>query len=47
MPKEFSVGEAMSVVRSKLNLKREQGLILLAGEGRYMLKHQNKLEEVY
>ncbi len=46
MPKVFTIGEVLQVVRSKLNLRREQGLILMAG-GKYVLKQGSILEEVY
>jgi len=46
MPRVFTVGEALSVIRSKLSLRREQGLILMAS-GKYMLKPTTILGDVY
>ena len=46
MPKAFNVGEVLSVVRSKLNLSREQGLILMA-DGKYILKQNASIEDIY
>ena len=46
MPKIFTVGEVLQVVRSKLNLKREQGLILMAG-GKYVLKQGHVIDDIY
>ena len=46
MPKMFTIGEVLQTVRLKLNLRREQGLILMAG-GKYVLKQGSILEDVY
>ena len=46
MPKIFTIGEVLQVIRSKLNLRREQGLILMAG-GKHVLKQGSILEDVY
>ena len=46
MPKAFTVGEVLSVIRSKLNLTREQGLVLMAS-GKYILKQNTSIAEVY
>ena len=46
MPKIFTIGEVLQVIRSKLNLRREQGLILMAG-GKLFLKQGSILEDVY
>ena len=46
MPKMFTIGEVLQTVRLKLNLRREQGLILMAG-GKYVLKQGHILEDVY
>lgn len=46
MPKAFTIGEVLSVVRTRLDLTREEGLVLFAQE-RYMLRNNSKLEDVY
>jgi len=46
MPKAFSVGEVLAVLRTRLDLSREEGLVLFAQE-KYMLRPNSKLEEVY
>ena len=46
MPKAFTVGEVLAVLRTRLDLSREEGLVLFAHE-KYMLRPNTKLEEVY
>ena len=46
MPKTFSIGEVLAVLRQRLALTREEGLILFANE-KYMIKPSSKLEDVY
>ena len=46
MPKTFSIGEVLAVLRQRLVLTREEGLVLFANE-KYMIKPNAKLEEVY
>ena len=46
MPKRFTVAEAMSIVRDKLKLRKEQGIVLLAN-GKYMLKQTAFLVDIY
>ena len=46
MPKAFSVGEVLAVLRQRLELNREEGLVLFAHE-RYMMRPNAKLEDVY
>ena len=46
MPKTFSIGEVLAVLRQRLILTREEGLVLFANE-KYMIKPNAKLEEVY
>lgn len=47
MPKAFSIGEVLSVVRSKLNLNKEKGLVLMESRGKYMLKPSHNIGDVY
>ena len=46
MPKAFTVGEVLAVLRTRLDLTREEGLGLFAKE-KYMLRPITKLEDVY
>lgn len=46
MPKAFTVGEVLAVLRTRLDLTREEGLVLFASE-KYMLRPNTKLEDVY
>ena len=46
MPKAFTVGEVLAVLRQRLELSREEGLVLFANE-RYMLIPSTKLQDVY
>ena len=46
MPKTFSIGEVLAVLRQRLALTREEGLVLFANE-KHMIKPSSKLEEVY
>ena len=46
MPKAFTIGEVLAVLLTRLDLSREEGLVLFAQE-RYMLRPNTKLEEVY
>ena len=46
MPKTFSIGEVLAVLRQRLTLTREEGLVLFANE-KHMIKPNSKLEEVY
>ena len=46
MPKAFSIGEVLAVLRQRLELGREEGLVLFA-DTRYMLRPNAKLEETY
>ena len=46
MPKAFTVGEVLAVLRTRLDLTREEGLVLFAKE-KYMLRPNTKLEDVY
>lgn len=46
MPKAFSIGEVLAVLRQRLELSRDEGLVLFANE-RYMMRPNAKLEEVY
>ena len=47
MPKAFSVGEVLSVVRSKLNMSKEKGLVLMESKGKYILKASHNIGDVY
>ena len=46
MPRIFTVAEAMAIVRSKLSLGQEVGLLLYAQE-KYLLQSGQKLEEIH
>ena len=46
MPKTFTVGEVLAVLRQRLDLTREEGLVLFANQ-KYMLKPNSRLDEVY
>ena len=46
MPKAFSVGEVLAVLRQRLELNREEGLVLFTNE-KYMMRPNNKLQDVY
>ena len=46
MPKTFTVGEVLAVLRTRLDLSQDEGLVLFASE-RYMLRPNTKLDEVY
>ena len=46
MPKAFTVGEVLSVLRNKLEMSQTESLVLLAN-GKYMLKQSSSLEDVY
>jgi len=46
MPKNFTIGEVTSVLRQRLSLSREEGLVLFANE-KHLVKVSSKLEEVY
>ena len=46
MPKTFTVGEVLAVLRHRLDLTREEGLVLFANQ-KYMLKPNSRLDEVY
>ena len=46
MPKTFTIGEVLAVLRSRLSLTREEGLVLFANE-KYMVKPSDTLEAVY
>jgi len=46
MPKAFTVGEVLAVLRTRLDLTREEGLVLFAHE-KFMLRPNSKLEDVY
>ena len=46
MPKNFTIGEVTSVLRQRLSLSREEGLVLFANE-KHLVKVRSKLEEVY
>ena len=46
MPKNFTIGEVLAVLRQRLDLSKEEGLVLFAKE-RYMLRPNTHLEEVY
>ena len=46
MPRSFTIGEVLSIIRSKLNLRREQGLVLVVC-GKYMLKANAILSDIY
>ena len=46
MPKAFTVGEVLAVLRTRLELTREEGLVLFAHD-KYMLRPNTKLEDVY
>ena len=46
MPKAFTVGEVLAVLRTRLELTREEGLVLFA-QDKYMLRPNTKLEDVY
>ena len=46
MPRSFKIGEVLSVIRDKLEMSKEEGLVLLAA-GKYMLKQSSELVDVY
>jgi len=46
MPRTFTIGEVLAVLRTRLDLSREEGLVLFANE-KYMLRPNSKLEDVY
>ena len=46
MPRTFTIGEVMAVLRTRLDITQDEGLVLFANE-RYMLRPNTKLEEVY
>ena len=46
MPKTFTIGEVLAVLRQRLALTREEGLVLFANE-KHMVKPNAMLEEVY
>ena len=46
MPKTFTIGEVLAVLRRRLALSREEGLVLFANE-KYMVKPNAPLEEIY
>ena len=46
MPKAFSIGEVLAVLRTRLDLTTSEGLVLFACE-KYMLRPNTKLEDVY
>ena len=46
MPKTFTIGEVLAVLRQRLALTREEGLVLFANE-KHMVKPNAMLEEIY
>ena len=46
MPKTFTVGEVLAVLRTRLDLSQDEGLVLFAAK-KYMLRPNAKLDEVY
>ena len=46
MPQHYTVGEVLAVLRTRLDLSRDEGLVLFAQE-KYMLKPNTKIEDVY
>ena len=46
MPKVFTIAEALAIIRSKLNVGQEVGLVLYAHE-KYLLVNSTKLGDVY
>ena len=47
MPRAFSIGEVLSVVRSKLNMTKEKGLVLMDSRGKYVHKPSNNIGDIY
>ena len=46
MPNTFTAAEVLQLLRQRLDLNKEDGLVLFAN-GRYLLKPSQKLEDVY
>ena len=46
MPRTFTIGEVLAVLRTRLDITQDEGLVLFANE-KYMLRPNTKLEEVY
>jgi hypothetical protein len=48
MPNTFRVSEVLKIIRKKLLISRDEqkGLIMLA-EGKYLMKHDALLSEIY
>ena len=46
MPNTFKISEVLTIIRKKLHLSREQGLIIFA-QGRYLMKGEAPLTDVY
>ena len=46
MPNTFTAGEVLQLLRQRLELSKEEGLVLFAN-GKYLLKPSQKLEDVY
>ena len=46
MPNTFKVSEVLTIVRKKLQVSREEGLVLLA-QGKHIMKNETMLTEIY
>ena len=46
MPNTFTSGEVLQLLRQRLDLSKEDGLVLFAN-GKYLLKPSQKLEDIY
>ena len=47
MPQNFSIADVQTIIRRKLNLKKEQGLYLLVNDGKNLLVSSAALNETY
>ena len=47
MPRTFMISEVQMIIRRKLNLKKEQGLFMLANDGKDIVKANEPLESVF
>ena len=47
MPRNFTVAEMATAIRQKLELSSSEGLVIMANNGKYMLKSDSVLADVY
>ena len=47
MPKTFEIGEVHMILRRKINLKKDQSLILFVNDGKDIVRANEDLESVY